>query len=468
MALLRRVLIVDDDEDFLIAMKVQLKNSYIVLTTSSITGAVELLKKEDVDLVLLDVGLEGEDGLEGIKKIHAVHPSVGVAMLSGRSDVKTVVEAIRRGAVDYLTKPLDMESLATVIERADATRAVKEKCEAMIRSHLNSNGKGVKIVYKSKKMETLLRETSQIKGHDANVLIVGETGTGKELLARHIHEQEGNLKRPFIAVNCAAIPENLLESELFGHESGAFTGATRRRIGKFELADGGDIFLDEISTLKLDLQVKLLRVLQEKEFCRLGSNTPIKTNFRVISACNQSLEELVEKGNFRMDLYHRLRVIQLTLPRLRERSEDIPFLVDYFLEKFAFQGKKKQITDSALAKLMQYQWQGNVRELANVIQSLAIMAKDDVIDEAHFPSWVMNGDHKLKNGSANVAGCAKISLPTHDEAVASLQDYVRQAERNYIEHMLSANDGDKTKTAAALGIGRTTLYMKMKELELMK
>jgi len=468
MALLRRVLIVDDDDDFLIAMKVQLKGAYVTLSTTSIAGAMEILKKEDVELVLLDVGLEGEDGLEGIKKIHAVHPSVGVAMLSGRKDVHTVVEAIRRGAVDYLTKPLDMESLATVIERAVATRAVKEKCEALIRTHLNGNGKGVKIVYKSKKMETLLRETSQIKGHDANILIIGETGTGKELLARHIHEQEGNSKRPFIAVNCAAIPENLLESELFGHESGAFTGATRRRIGKFELADAGDIFLDEIGTLKLDLQVKLLRVLQEKEFCRLGSNTPIKTNFRVISASNQSLEELVEKGHFRMDLYHRLRVIQLTLPPLRERSEDVSLLVDHFLEKFAFQGKKKQITDSALAKLVQYQWQGNVRELANVIQSLAIMSKDDVIDESNFPSWVMGGDHKLKNVSADAAGCTKVSLPTHDESVASLQDYVRQAERNYIEHVLSVNEGDKTKTAAALGIGRTTLYMKMKELKVIE
>lgn len=467
MSIQRRVLIVDDDEDFLVAIKMQLKNVYIVLTTTSVAGAMELLKKEDVDLVLLDVGLGGENGLEGIKKIHAVHPSVGVAMLSGRSDVETVVEAIRRGAVDYLTKPLNMDCLATVLERATAMRTMKEKCEAMIRTHMNGSQKGVKIIYESKKMEALIREAAQIRGHDANILIIGETGTGKELLAHYVHEQEGNTRRPFVAVNCAAIPENLLESELFGHEAGAFTGATRRRIGKFELADGGDIFLDEISTLKLDLQVKLLRVLQEKEFCRLGSNTPIKTNFRVISACNQSLEELVEKGNFRMDLYHRLRVIELTMPPLRERSEDIPHLVNHFLEKFAFQGKKKQITEKALEKLTQYSWHGNVRELANVVQSLAIMTKGDLIDETEFPSWVMNGNGKRKICESDPRH-AKMPLPTSGDSVSTLQDYVRQMEKDYISQVLTLNDGDRTKTAEALGIGRTTLYMKMKELEMMK
>jgi len=467
MNITRRVLIVDDDEDFLVAMKMQLKGTYIVLTTTSIAGAMELLKKEDVDLVLLDVGLEREDGLEGIKKIHAVHPSVGVAMLSGRKDVQTVVEAIRRGAIDYLTKPLDMDCLTTVIERALAMRTMKEKCEAMIRSQINGSNKGAKIIYKSKKMEMLLHESSQIKGHDANILIIGETGTGKELLARYIHEQEGSVRRPFVAVNCAAIPENLLESELFGHEAGAFTGATRRRIGKFELADGGDIFLDEIGTLKLDLQVKLLRVLQEKEFCRLGSNAPIKTNFRAIAASNQSLEELVDKGNFRMDLYHRLRVIQLTVPPLRQRTEDIPLLVDHFLEKFSYQGKKKQISEGAMSRLVEYPWQGNVRELANVVQSLAIMTRGEVIDETHFPSWVMNGNGKLRI-QENDSLQGKMPIPSSGESVATLQDYIRQIERGYISQVLNLNRGDKTKTAEDLGIGRTTLYMKMKELEMMK
>lgn len=463
----RRVLVVDDDEDFLVGTRMQLRGTYGVLTAKSISEALDILGKQDVDLVLLDVGLGEENGLDGIKKIHNVHPLVGVAMLSGRSDVQTIVQAIRAGAIEYLTKPLNMDFLETAFEKAVATRNVQERCEAMLRSQIIIKNGKTNLIYKSKKMQQLIEESEKVRGHDANVLIIGETGTGKELLARYINEREGNPRRPFIAVNCGAIPENLLESELFGHEAGAFTGANRRRVGKFELADGGDILLDEIDTMKLDLQVKLLRAIQEKEFFRLGSNVPIKTNFRVIAASNQSLDEMIEVGSFRMDLYHRLKVIQLVIPPLRERTDDVPELVDYFLHKFTDgSGQKKSFSRSAIAHLKEYSWPGNVRELANVVRSLVIMTKGENIDEMAFPPWVMsNHIARRTNGSSKMI--RNSSLPTTAESVGALKGYVQKIEKEYILKVLELNNDDKSKAASALGIGRTTLYMKMKELGMM-
>ena len=465
---LRQILIIDDDSDFLVGMRMQLRGIYGVFTATSINEGLTLLTSHDVDLVLLDVGLEGENGLEGIKRLRSVHPSVGVAMLSGRRDVRTVVEAIRAGAVDYLTKPLDVDDLTEVMEKAVTARTTQERCEALLQSQISRRNCKATIVYRSPSMQRLIREAEQIRGHGVNVLIIGETGVGKELLARFIHQQEGEGRRPFVAVNCAAIPEHLLESELFGHEAGAFTGAARRRIGKFELADGGDIFLDEVSTMKLDLQVKLLRVLEEKEFCRLGSNTSIRADFRVISACNQSLDVLVEKGCFRIDLYHRLRVIQLMMPPLRERLEDIPQLVEYYLDRFSAGGRRKQFTERAMAKLMEYPWPGNVRELANVVQSTVILTQEDIIDEWAFPPWVLNGRWSVRGQNMGATRGETMFLSTATETITSLREYVQRAERAYIEHVLRLNEDDRTNTALTLGIGRTTLYAKMRELGMMK
>lgn len=460
----RRILIIDDDSDFLTGIRMQLRNSFVVLTAPSINAGMALLKNEDVDLVLLDVGLGEENGLNGIKQIREIHPSVGIAMLSGVSDVQTVVSAIRAGAIDYLTKPPSQAAIITVVEKAIMIRKAQERCEELSRSPARlQRSNQLKIVCKSKLMKKMLDEARLVKGHNANVLIEGETGTGKELLAQYIHQIEENERRPFVAVNCAAIPEQLLESELFGHEPGAFTGANRRRIGKFELADGGDIFLDEISSLKLDLQVKLLRVLQEKEFCRLGSNQPIKINFRVISASGQPLSEMVEKGSFRMDLYHRLRVLQIAIPPLRERVEDIPALAEHFLDCHVAGKARKHFTERAMVRLMEYTWPGNVRELANVIQSLVILTREDVIDENAFPSWVLNGGVPFRTP---VNFDAQIFSENMQGKSMPLQDYVKNAEKNYITKILELNSGDKSKTAASLGIGRTTLYIKMRDMGL--
>jgi DNA-binding NtrC family response regulator len=461
---MRKLLIVDDDADFLIAMKMQLRGSYGVLTANSTDDAIGILQEQDVDLVLLDVGLGVENGLEGVRKIHSVHPSVGVAMLSGLKDTKTVVKAMRAGAIDYLTKPLDECELAQVIEKAVATRDVQEKREALLSSQTSINNGKAHIVYRSRRMQSLMAEADKVRGHDANVLIIGKTGTGKELLARYINETGEGRRRPFVAVNCSAIPDHLLESELFGHEAGAFTGANRRRIGKFEIADGGDIFLDEISTMKLDLQVKLLRVLQEKEFCRLGSNTPIKSNFRVIAASNQPIEDLVDRGLFRADLYHRVRVVQFDVPTLAERVEDVPVLVEYFLDKFS-KGNKKTISEAAMARLMEHRWSGNVRELSNVIQNLVIMTQGDAIDEHSFAPYTLgcSGEVNADRVKAEQGG---YGMPSDAQAISTLKDYVQGAERAYIQRVIDLHEGDKSKSAKKLGIGRTTLYMKLRELGL--
>ncbi|MBT3181136.1 MAG: sigma-54-dependent Fis family transcriptional regulator [Deltaproteobacteria bacterium] len=454
-----KILCIDDDRDFLISLSLQLRDDYKVMTSESIDQGLQKLKEGMVDLVILDVNLGYEDGIEGIGRIKQQFPDLDIVMLSGNRDPKTVVNAIREGAVDYLTKPFDTDALTAIIERERKNKQIREKYEALVETQ-NSCSEHSEIIFKSQAIQRLLNQAGQLVGHHANVLIVGETGTGKELLARYIHRQEGDSSRPFVAVNCAAIPEQLLETELFGSEVGAYTGAVKKRIGKFELADQGDIFLDEIGALRLDLQAKILRVLQNGEFCRLGGNEMIRVNFRVVAATNEALEEKVSRGEFRMDLYHRIRVIQLSLPSLRSRVEDIAVLTNYALNKFSKDGVVKKMTHGAHARLMAYHWPGNVRELMNVVHSLTILAPNDLIDESVFPSWAMNGCSDITEDSPE-------RLPPIDHTVCTLKEYVSRAERSYIEHSLNLFSGDKSKTARFMDVGRTTLYNKMKDLGMM-
>lgn len=457
---IHHILCIDDDRDFLVSMQLMLKGKFTVATAMTIEEGKESLRTQPADLVLLDVGLGCENGIEGIRRLKTDFPDTDVAMLSGQRDPKTVVESVRAGAIDYLTKPFEVEELEAIVERQAVARRMRERYEALVQTQ-NVDGATKGIIYKSEPVARILKQAEHLKGHGANILIVGETGTGKELLARHIHLLEGNMQRPFVAVNCAALPENLIEAELFGAEAGAYTGSVKRRIGKFELADSGDIFLDEVGVLKPGLQAKILRVLQEHEFCRLGGNETIHTNFRVIAATNEPLEEKVACGDFRMDLYHRIRVIQLTMPPLRDRLEDIPALVDNCLKRFAKDGVVKHLSSNAMARLMAYHWPGNVRELNNVIQSLTILAPGDVIDESHFPVWAMNGC------GAPAAAVLPTQLPTVDIEIGALSDYIARAERQYIDFALRTCGGDKTKAARELKLGRTTLYGKLKDLGMM-
>ncbi len=456
---MQRILCIDDDLDFLVSLRMQLAGRCRVITESNATLGLERLSKECFDYVLIDVGLGDENGIETVKIIKEKFPEVDVVMLSGQRDPKVVVQAIRAGASDYFTKPCSGDDLIAVFERTSRDRKVRDRYEALI-AQQNDDISNREIVYHGKKVRQLLESAKQLKGHQANVLIIGETGTGKEFLARHLHALEDNPQRPFIAVNCAAIPEHLLESELFGVEKGAYTGATARRLGRFELADNGDIFLDEIGNLRLDLQAKLLRVLQEREYFRLGSSEPIKTNFRVLAATNVNLEEKVALGEFRMDLYHRLRVIQLTLPSLRERPEDIPALTSHFLSKHSKDALPKTISPAAMELLLNYAWPGNVRELENVVQSLIILSNGDVINESDLPKWALNGD--LPAGWS--AGASSFAQAEFQDVLSTLREHSLQAEKSYIDYVLNrVTAGDKTKAARILNVGRTTLYTKLKE-----
>ncbi len=454
------ILCIDDDAEYLLGLKLDLKKSYQITTAMTLAEGIDALKNDScVDVVLLDIGLPDGSGIEGLSKIKTDFPNVDVVMVTAVKDPKFVVHAVRNGSSDYLVKPYAHEELVAILEKLAAVRTIRDRHDALV-ADLNPTDTKSRILGSSPAFRDLLSQAARLKGHNANVLILGESGTGKELLARYIHSIDDNAsKRPFIAVNCAAIPEGLIESELFGHERGSFTGAIERKIGKFELANGGDIFLDEISTLKPDLQAKILRVLQEREIIRVGGNATIHTDFRVLAATNIDLAHQIESGQFRMDLYHRVRVVQLVIPPLRERKEDIPTLIAYFLEKYGKGIDSKKITGSALSKLQNYSWPGNIRELENVIHSLTILTPGSIIEEKHLPNWTMNGvgDTTKRAGTPAVPEMS---------AGASYKDFVNRAERTYIEHILTVCKGDKTRAAQEMNIGRTTLYAKLKELGL--
>lgn len=447
------ILAIDDDLSFLLFLKVGLQKICRLTTAHNLQEAQILLEANGIDIVLLDIGLGAECGLEALKKIKKKSPHLDVIMVSGRKDSKFIVEAVQRGASDYLVKPFDIDELVAILEKSRPLRMMRDRHAALVEK---LNDTDTQMIGQSPALRAVLQKAAQVEGHKVGILIEGESGTGKELLARYIHRLENDPRRPFVAVNCAAIPENLLESELFGHEKGSFTGAFQRKIGKFELGNGGDIFLDEISSLKWDLQAKILRALQEREITRVGGNDAIRIDFRVITASNENLEALVEEGRFRRDLYHRLRVIALKVPPLRERKEDIPLLIDCFLKKHDRQGKKR-FTLSAINVLQNSYWPGNIRELENLIQSLVILAPENEISRDDLPEWVFR-----KNGSIANLSPKDFLLPASEEEMVTLRHYVDKAERALIHRALEISKGDKTKAASLLDISRTRLYERLK------
>jgi DNA-binding NtrC family response regulator len=380
-------------------------------------------------------------------------------MLSGQRDPQMIVAAMQAGASDYLCKPVAVDELVAVIEKNVRNKEVKERYDALIED-MNESLETQNFIGSSKTFKGVLDQAKQLRGYEANVLIEGESGTGKELLAKFIHRNEGNSKRPFIAVNCAAIPDTLIESELFGHEQGAFTTAIKRKIGKFELANGGDIFLDEINSLKPELQAKLLRILQEKEFYRVGGTQPLQVKFRVISASNVNLSDEVGRGRFRQDLLYRLRVVSLTMPPLRERVEDIEELSFYFLRKHCRPNQLKTLSADVMDQFKKYNWPGNIRELENLIQSLIIMSKTTEIQSTDLPNAV------------NAAFVTKQNLtPTSTEHVSSasalsLKEALESVEKELIRKMIAAQNGNVTLAARALKISRSKVYYTLKEREL--
>ncbi|MBF0106351.1 MAG: sigma-54-dependent Fis family transcriptional regulator [Deltaproteobacteria bacterium] len=458
------ILCLDDDNRFLDNLKSYLKTHYNVIAVDNFDWAMATLKSTEIDLVLLDVEMKDLNGIEALKLIKEKYPSIEVVMLSGHKDPKNIVEAIRHGAADYLTKDTFPEELIAYINKTLSRKDIKDKYDALLQDYNSKLNKNLSLK-NPKSFDAILSKANRLKGSNANVLINGESGTGKEVLARYIHSIEEQPRRPFIAVNCAAIPDQMLESELFGHEKGAFTGAIVRKIGKFELADKGDILLDEINSMKMDLQAKILRALETKEFYRLGSIKPIKVSFRVIATSNVNLEEQIKKNRFRGDLYHRLNVISITIPPLRDRIDDIHEMINQFMSKYCLEHKgtkKKSFSTDAMKALLSYDWPGNIRELKNLIKGLVIMCSGEVIELSDLPDGFVkvNKDHhhevpKISPNEYIEQFTNKTNLP--------LFLFRKEVEEKYIKRIIREKEGNKSAAAKALGISRYTLYEILKK-----
>ncbi|HLZ34559.1 MAG TPA: sigma-54 dependent transcriptional regulator [Nitrospira sp.] len=445
------ILVVDDDADMREMLQDMLKDrGYRVATAGSGQEALKILGEEEYATVLTDLRMKGLQGLELLSEIKRLHQDIGVVLMTAFGTVETAVEAMKHGASDYLTKPVKKDELVRVIERVLRETSLRREV-SRLRKEVHKEYSFHQILGKSKPMQAVFDLIKRVADSPTNVLITGESGTGKELVAKAIHYNSDRKEAPFIPVNCAAIPEQLLESELFGHMRGAFTDAKMDKRGLFEEAQKGTLFLDEISELPLMLQAKLLRAIQEREIRRVGANKPIAVDVRIIAATNLNLGEEVKAKRFRDDLYYRLNVIELKLPPLRDRREDIPLLVEAFLKKCGeVRGKEvKGVSESALAMLMDYAWPGNVRELENVIERAVTLSRGEKISPDDLPPAVQGarGDRRVLDEAAEK------TLPLHD------------IEKEYIKKILEKMGGNKYQAAHALGIDRKTLYRKLGEIE---
>jgi two-component system nitrogen regulation response regulator NtrX len=447
------ILIVDDEQAILQALSAILKDEgYRVLDAPDGVSAVKSLAKEPPSVVLLDIWMPEQDGLETLRQIRDSAPQVPVIMMSGHGTIETAIKAIKLGAYDYIEKPLSLDKVLLLVNHAIETKRLSDE-----NRHLKATiSRRLVLVGESPPMARLKADIATAAASHSRVLIAGENGTGKEVVARLIHAKSPRADRPFVEVNCAAIPETLIESELFGHERGAFTGATAMKRGKFEEADGGTLFLDEIADMSLATQAKVLRVLQEQRFARVGGTRTIEVDVRVISASNKDLRDAIAHGAFREDLFYRLNVIPLRVPPLRERRDDIPALVDHFLREIASdQGlKPKTIHPQALDAMLHYRWPGNVRELRNAIERLLIMAAGPVIGPEDLAPAL--------GGAGRPEGEATASLAP--DAALPLKDARAAFERDFIGRSLKAHDFNVSKTADALGLERSHLHRKIKML----
>jgi DNA-binding NtrC family response regulator len=466
----RRVLIVDDEASIRESLSLLLKSSFDVEIAPNGRQAIEDFDRFNPDLVLLDVMMPELDGLETLKCLRDKGSQVPVLMLSAVGTVKTAVQAMKFGAVDYLNKPFDVAELTSLIvktldsknevtleDKKDLDTRTPEKANEAQQATPAVNGDFGCMVGKSPLMLKVFERISQCAPHDSTVLITGESGTGKELVARELHERSTRSSGPFIAINCAAIPESLIEAELFGHEKGSFTHAIERRIGHFEMADNGTLFLDEIGELSLGMQVKLLRFLQLKEFQRIGKPTPIKVNVRVVVATNRDLEQMVKEGSFRQDLYYRINVIGIEMPALKDRFEDILHLVDFFSDKFcsAYSNRKLSFSDAAKSAIVEYGWPGNVRELENFVESLLALSVKDDIDFDDLPAKLTRKPTEIifRDSTSNF-------LP----AGLNFQAEEKRFESEMILKALRKTGYVQTRAAELLGISRRILKYKMDKL----
>ncbi len=446
------VLIVDNDHTHAetVAESLERVGCHCRVATSGNEGA-RLIEESPFDVVVTDLVMNDIDGLGILARSKADQPDAEVILMTGHGTVPSAVEAMRSGAFNYLLKPLDVAQLrAAVIKAVESSRLRRTNVELKRRLDEKFGFEGV--VGDSPQMHDVIERLKRIAPTNASVLIQGETGTGKELVAQSIHQNSPRKNKPFVALNCAALSENILESELFGHVKGAFTDASADRVGKFEYAHGGTMFLDEVGDMPLPTQIKLLRVLENGEITRVGSNHPIKVNVRILSATNRNLEEAIEAGTFRSDLYHRLKVITIRLPTLSERSQDIPILIDYFIKQFAAQHGKsiKGMSPAARHKLLAFNWPGNVRQLRNVVESMVVVDYDGLLDVDDLPE--------------ELAGPPEpVGQPSTASLTALVGKPLTEIERLFVTETLRLTAGNREEAANMLGIGERTLYRKIKE-----
>ncbi len=447
------VLVVDDEESIREGLRNLLElEGFSVETAADGREALHKTAEFLPDAAVVDLKMPNMDGHTFLKEVKHIDPELPVIFLTGHGTIEDAVKAMQNGAYDFITKPPNTNHLILLIKRAINERNLKRE-NKQLKERIREKTGLEKIVGESPAIRKVKEQIKLIAPTDATVLITGESGTGKELVAEAIHQLSPRRNGPFVKVSCAALPETLLESELFGHEKGAFTGAVSSRKGRFELANGGTIFLDEIGEISPRVQVKLLRVIQEKEFERVGGEKTIKVDIRIITATNRDLEKEVKKGNFREDLYYRLRVINIHLPPLRERKEDIPLLLNHFLEEFSkrYSRNIKGFTQKAVEILTSYDWPGNIRELQNVVESCVVLAQGEWIDEDDLPSFIKRTPHPAEE--TEEGDYIKIPIGTP----------LKEVEKRVIVETLLKNNGNKAQTARQLGIGRKTLFRKLEE-----
>jgi len=443
---MEKILVVDDDQNVLKVIKMRLEaKGYVVATATKTEKSVDMARQEVFDLALVDLKLGDQDGIALMKALHQINPEMPIIILTAYGTIENAVEAMRKGAYGYLTKPFDDNDLLVEIKDC-ISKSMLSKEIKNLRDMVKERYGFKHIVYKSEKMKRVLTQVAHAGEVDSNVHIEGESGTGKELIAKTLHVASSRKDGPFVALNCAAIPENLLESELFGYERGAFTGAVRGKKGLLALAHKGTFFLDEISEMPSPMQAKLLRVLEEKEFYPLGSEKSIKVDVRIIVASNKNLEEEVENGNFRKDLYYRIHVIPIKLPPLRERKEEIPHLARYFLEKMTKKMNKKisGFSPSVLQKLLLHSWPGNVRELENTVECAVAMATKDVITDDLVLQPQESGQERLR----------------------PLKSAKEDFEKNYLIQLIELTQGNVSQAAKLAGKYRADLYDLLKKHDL--
>ncbi len=458
-----KIMVVDDDASFrFLLLETLQKEGYSVVSASGGQEALDIYAKQGpFDVITLDVKMPGMDGFEVLSRIKAITPEQLIVIITAYGAQKIAIEAVKKGAYDYFTKPFEIDELRLVISRA--LECNRLNCEnKKLKEELGRDLKLKEIIGSSGKMMEVFDRIKKVTSNDITVLIHGESGTGKELVARAIHYNSGRGKGPFIKVNCAAIPEGVLESELFGHEKGAFTDAISKKIGKFEAADKGTIFLDEIGDMSLAMQAKILRILQEKEFERVGSTQAVKADVRIIAATNKDLFRAVKEDQFREDLFYRINVVSIKLPPLRERREDIPLLFEHFMHRFnkEFNKSIEHISLKAMELLMKYPWPGNVRELENALQRAIVLCEGNIITNKDLPFYIqfLDTETKLDIGSADFS----------KSLIETVKDITDEVEKQIILKALKKTNWNRSETASLLKISRKSLFNKMKRCNLIQ